>query len=107
LRQIAIHVVASVPQVVSKDQLSQELLDKEFAIQKKRALDEGKPENIAENIAKGRVNKEYIKEAVLLEQPFYKDQGKSVGQWIAEEAKGTTVSEFAYLTLGQLETEGE
>ena len=102
LRAIAIQVVAATPQVVSKDQLSQELLEKEFAIQKKRALDEGKPENIAENIAKGRVNKEFIKEAVLLEQPFYKDASKTVGQWLAEEAKGTTVQSFEYLTLGQL-----
>lgn len=101
LRQVAIHAVAFPPTVVSKDQLSQELLDKEFDIQKQRALNEGKPENIAENIARGRVNKEFIKEAVLLEQPFFKDPSKSVGQWLAETAKGTSVTNFAYLAVGQ------
>jgi len=100
LRQVAIHAVAFPPQVVSKDQLSQEMLDSEFAVEKQRAINEGKPENIAENIARGRVNKEYIKQVVLLEQPFYKEPGKSVQQWLQETAKGTTVSDFAYLGLG-------
>lgn len=101
LRQVAIHSVAFPPQVVSKDQLSQEMLNHEFEIEKQRALNEGKPENIAENIAKGRVNKEYIKQVVLLEQPFYKEPGKSVQQWLQETASGTTITEFVYLTLGQ------
>ena len=101
LRQVAIHAVAFPPQVVSKDQLSQTLLDSEFAVQKQRALNEGKPENIAENIARGRVNKEFIKEAVLLEQPFYKEPGKSVQQWLAEDGKGAKITAFAYLAVGQ------
>src|SRR5436305_1777629 len=73
LRQVAIQVVAHPPEVVSKDQLSQEFLNKEIEIETKRALDEGKPENIAKNIAQGRVNKETIKRVVLTEQGFYKD----------------------------------
>lgn len=101
LRQVAIHSVAFQPQVVSKDQLSQEMLENEFQIEKQRAMNEGKPENIAENIARGRVNKEYIKQVVLLEQPFYKEPSKSVGQWLQETAKGTTVKDFIYLGLGQ------
>jgi len=100
LRQVAIHAVAFPPQVVSKEELSQEMLEREFAVEKQRAINEGKPENIAENIARGRVNKEYIKQVVLLEQPFYKDPSKSVQQWLAETAKGTTVTAFAYLGLG-------
>jgi elongation factor Ts len=101
LRQVAIHAVAFPPQVVSKDQLSQEMLDREFEVEKQRALNEGKPENIAENIAKGRVNKEFIKAVVLLEQPFYKDPSKTVEQWLNEEFKGTKVTNFAYLAVGQ------
>lgn len=101
LRQVAIHAVAFPPQVVSKDQLSQEMLDKEFEVEKQRALNEGKPENIAENIAKGRVNKEFIKAVVLLEQPFYKEPSKTVQQWLSEEFKGTKVTDFTYLAVGQ------
>lgn len=101
VRKVAVHAVAFPPAVVSKDQLSQEKLDAEIAIEKQRAMNEGKPENIAENIARGRVNKEYIKQVVLLEQPFYADQGKSVSQYLAEEAKGTTVKDALYLAVGQ------
>lgn len=101
LRYVAIQAVSLPPQVVSKDQLSQEMLDREFIVEKQRAINEGKPENIAENIAKGRINKEYIKAVVLLEQPFYKEPSKTVQQWLAEEAKGTKVTEFFYLAVGQ------
>lgn len=102
LRQVAIHVVAFPPQVVSKDQLSQAVLDQELETEYKRALAEGKPENIAQNMAKGRVNKEFIKSVVLLEQPFFKDQSKTVQQYLSEEAKGTTITDFVYLAVGQL-----
>lgn len=101
LRKIAIQVVASTPEVVSKDQLSQEKLDHEMEIETKRAMDEGKPENIAKNIAQGRVNKEFVKRAVLLEQPFYIDANKSVGQFLTEEAGGGTIESFEYLAIGQ------
>jgi len=87
--------------VVTKDQLSKDLLEKEYSIQYTRASEEGKPENIAKNIAEGRVNKEFIKEVVLLEQPFYLDQNKSVSQYLAEEAKGAKISSFIYLAVGQ------
>ena len=100
VRKLAVQVVASPPQVVSKDDLSQELLDSEYQIQYTRAINEGKPANIAENIAKGRVNKEFIKEAVLMEQPFYADPSKTVGQYVAEEAKGTTIKSFRLLAIG-------
>ena len=100
IRKLAVQVVASPPQVVSKEDLSQELLDSEYQIQYTRAIGEGKPANIAENIAKGRVNKEFIKEAVLLEQPFYADPSKTVGQYLAEEAKNTKVLSFRLIRVG-------
>lgn len=101
IRKVAVHAVAFPPEVVSKDQLSQELLDAELATEKQRAINEGKPENVAENIAKGRVNKEFVKRVVLLEQPFYADSSKTVGEYVKEEAKGTTVTQFLYLAIGQ------
>jgi elongation factor Ts len=101
VRKVAVHTVSLPPEVVSKDQLSKEKLDAEIATETQRALNEGKPENIARNIAQGRVNKEYIKGVVLLEQPFYADQSKSVSQYLAETAKGVKVTDFAYLAVGQ------
>jgi len=101
VRQVAVHATAMRPHVVSKDDLSQELLDKEYQTQLTRALNEGKAQNIAENIAKGRVNKEFIKEAVLLEQPFYADNNKTVGQFLAESAKGASITSMILLAVGQ------
>jgi elongation factor Ts len=95
-----VHIAAIKPQVVSKDDLSKEILDREYETQYNRAINEGKPANIAENIAKGRVNKEFIKESVLLEQPFYKDVSKTVAQFLAEDAKGTSVTSFRLFAVG-------
>ncbi len=100
LRQVAIQVVAFPDtQVVSKDQLSQEFLEKELELETRRAIDEGKPENIAKNIAQGRVNKETIKRVVLTEQGFYKDANLSVAQFLKENGN-STVTEFALLAVG-------
>jgi elongation factor Ts len=101
LRKVAIQVVSNPPEVVSKDQLSQEKLDQEIEIETRRAIEEGKDENIARNVAQGRVNKEFVKRAVLLEQPYYADNSKSVGQFLKEEGGGASVSEVAYLAVGQ------
>ena len=105
IRKIAVHIVSNPPEVTTKEELSQEKLDAEFKIELERALQEGKPQNIAENIAKGRINKEFIKQVVLLEQPVYIDPSKTVGQFVAGEAKGTTVTGFRYFAAGQGATE--
>jgi len=101
IRKVAVHISWGKPEFTSKDQLPQEKLDAEYKIEFERAINEGKPENIAKNIAQGRVNKEYIKQVVLLEQPFYVDQGKTVSQYLSEEAKGTQVTDFRYYAVGQ------
>jgi len=106
VRKVAIQAVAFPPEVLSKDQLSQEKIDAEIATETKRAMEEGKPQNIAENIAKGRVNKEFIKQVVLLEQPYFAELTKSVSQYLSESAKGSTVTKFVYLAVGQ-STDGE
>lgn len=101
LRKVAIQAVAFPPEVLDKSELSQAKIDAEIETETQRAINEGKDPKIAENIARGRVNKEYIKQVVLLEQPFYLDPSKSVGQYLAESAKGSTVTKFVYLAVGQ------
>lgn len=101
VRKVAVHATAFPPEVVRKDQLSQERLAKELEIEFQRALNEGKPENIAKNIAEGRVNKEFVKTAVLLEQPFYMDNSRSVSQYLSQEGLGAQVEDFTYLAVGQ------
>lgn len=100
LRKVAIQIVASPPMVLSKDQLSQEALEKEIETEIARAINEGKDEKIAKNVATGRVNKEFVKRVALLEQPFYLDPSLSVGQFIAQSGGGSKVSDFVYLAVG-------
>jgi elongation factor Ts len=100
IRKVAIQAVALPPEVVSKDQLSQAKIDAEIEVETQRAIQEGKDEKMAKNIAQGRVNKEYVKKVVLLEQPFYIDPSKSVAQYLKEEAKGANVKDFVYLSVG-------
>lgn len=103
--KVAVQIVSSPPQVVRKEDLPQDVLEREIEIETQRAINEGKPENIARNIAQGRVNKEFVKSAALLEQPYYADASKSVSQVVAEFASqgGGTIEilGFEYFAVGQ------
>jgi len=77
VRDIAMHIAASNPKYVSRDEIPQEELDKEKEILRAQALNEGKPEKIVDKMVEGRIEK-YIKEICLLEQPFVKDPDKTV-----------------------------
>ncbi len=77
VRDIAMHIAATNPKYVSREQIPQEELDKEKEILRAQALNEGKPEKIVDRMVEGRIEK-YIKEICLLEQPFVKDPDKTV-----------------------------
>lgn len=72
VRDIAMHIAATNPQYVSRDQIPKPELDKEREILRTQALNEGKPEKIIDRMVDGRIEK-FIKEICLLEQPFVKD----------------------------------
>jgi len=76
---IALQIAAARPAVVSKDQLPADQLQKEREIFRAQALNEGKPEKIVDKMVEGRIEK-YYKEICLLEQPFVKDDGKTIAQ---------------------------
>jgi elongation factor Ts len=103
--KLAIQSVAFPPEFVDKAEIPQDYIDHQVQIETKRAIEEGKKEEIAKNIAVGRVNKEIIKNVVLLEQPFYADLGKSVADYVSEQAKAGNgsikVRGFTLLTVGQ------
>ena len=104
-KALATQCVAFPPKYLSKEDIPSEIIEKEIAIETERAIQEGKKPEIAANIAKGRVNKEYVNSNVLLEQPFYKDGKKSVRQYLEEEAKAQggsiKVVEFKRLAVGE------
>ena len=96
-RDIAMQVAAMNPIVVSRDKVSKELLDKEVEIYRQQAKNEGKPEQIAEKIATGRLEK-YFQEVVLLEQSFIKDAGKAVKDLLSP---NVSVKQFKRFQLGE------
>lgn len=72
VKDIAMQVAASNPLYVAREDIPQEVIEKEKEILKAQAINEGKPENIAEKMVAGRIEK-YYKQVCLLEQPFIKD----------------------------------
>lgn len=82
-RDLAMQIAASKPEFVSREEISQDVIDKEKEIIRAQALNEGKPANVADKMVEGRINK-YFKEVCLLEQPFIKESDKSVEDLIKE-----------------------
>jgi len=103
VRDIAMHIAAADPQYVRREDVSAEALEKEKEIQKARAINEGKPEKVAEKIVEGRIAK-YYEEVCLYEQPFVKENSVSIDQLIktkiAKLGENISVSRFARFKVG-------
>ena len=95
---VAIQVVAFPPNFLTREEVPQDVIAKEIEIEKQRAVNDGKPVDIAEKIAQGRVNKEYYQTKVLLDQPLYSNAKMKVGDY-AKEA-GITVRAYRHLAVG-------
>ena len=97
-RDIAMHVAAVNPQVVNKEDMPAELVEKEKEIFKAQAEQSVKPANIIEKMIEGRISK-FLAESSLVEQPFVKDPDTTVGA-LAKKA-GATVSSFVRFEVGE------
>ena len=97
-RDIAMQVAAMSPIAVDKDNVDQETVNRELEIAKDLARQEGKPEQMLDKIAQGRLNK-FFKENTLLNQAFIKDSKKSVAQYLQEHAKDLSVTCFKRVGL--------
>ncbi len=97
--ELAMQVAAMSPVAVDKDNVTQEVIDREIEIGKDMARQEGKPEEMVEKIAQGKLQK-FFKEMTLLNQDFIKDTKKTVRQYISENDKDLVVTGFKRLQLG-------
>ena len=97
-KDLAMHVAASKPISVSRDQVPAERVAREREIARARALESGKPANLVEKIVEGSVQK-YLAEVTLLGQPFVKDDKTSVEKLLA--AKGAKVHAFTLFIVGE------
>lgn len=98
--ELAMQVAAMNPIAVDKENVSQEIIDKEIEIGKEQVRQEGKPENLIEKIAIGKLNK-FFKENTLLNQDFVRDTKKTVRQYLTENDKDLTVTSFKRLMLSE------
>lgn len=97
-RQVAMQVAAMAPVAVDEGDVDQETINREIEIGKEQAIEEGKPADLAEKIAKGKLNK-FFKESTLLNQAFVRDNKMSVKQFLQSVDKELTVTAFKRLSL--------
>lgn len=103
-RDLAMQVAAASPRVVKREDMPQELIEKELEIYRTQAANENKPAAVQDRIAQGKLDKFY-QEAVLLEQNFIKDPKRTVTQVITEViaklGENITVRRFVRFHLGE------
>ena len=97
-KDLAMHIAASKPICVSKEQVSSELLARERLIYTAQAVESGKPVDIVAKMVEGRVTK-YLAEVTLLGQPFVKDPDQTVEKLLI--AKSTKVNGFTMFMVGE------
>jgi elongation factor Ts len=101
LHDVALHIAASEPRFVNREEVTEDLLETEREIALKQAMEQGKPEEIAKKIVTGKMEKFFVQE-VLLEQAFAKEPDKSVKQYLEEIAgNDATVVRFVRFKLGE------
>jgi elongation factor Ts len=98
-KDVGMQIAAMNPVAVDEKSVDRSTIDKELEIAKAQILAEGKPENMVEKIAQGKLQK-FFKENTLLAQPFVKDNGKTVAQYLDSVSKGLTVAEFKRVAIG-------
>lgn len=98
-KDVAMQIAAMKPIAVRQDEVDASLVEKELEIAKQQLINEGKPENIAEQAAKGKLRRFY-EERVLLDQKFVKDNSLSVRQYL-EQNSAPLVKSFYRLQLGE------
>jgi|ERR1022692_1208343 elongation factor Ts len=104
VHDIAMHIAASDPKFVRKEDVTSEAYEREKDIYRAQAIASGKPANIAEKMVEGKMAKFY-EEVCLLEQPFIKDQTVSIAQLIAAKigklGENIAVRRFARFKVGE------
>ncbi|MCS6870791.1 MAG: translation elongation factor Ts [Anaerolineae bacterium] len=103
-KDLALHIANAAPRYLRREDVPQELIEKERQTQLERAIAEGKSEAVAAKIVDGRMNK-WFEEIVLMEQPWFFDDSKKVADvltdLIAEIKENIVVRRFARFALGE------
>ncbi|HYG01925.1 MAG TPA: translation elongation factor Ts [Chryseosolibacter sp.] len=98
-KDVGMQIAAMNPVAVDEKSVDKTTIEKELEIAKAQILAEGKPENMVEKIAQGKLQK-FFKESTLMHQAFVKDNSKTVAQYLDSVTKGLTVAEFKRVSIG-------
>jgi elongation factor Ts len=98
-KDVAMQIAAMAPVAIDKEDVDPKMLEREIEIGKEQARQEGKPENMIEKIAMGKLNKFY-NEYTLLNQVFIKDEKKTIRQYLADIDKNLKIVSFKRVKLG-------
>jgi elongation factor Ts len=109
-KDLALHVANLKPEYVKREDVPEAVVEAERQLQRRRAIEEGKPEAVADKVVAGRMDK-FFQEIVLLEQPFLKDDNKTIQQLLAEVVaelgESIEIRRFARFALGEVTDDGE
>jgi len=83
VKDLAMHIAASDPQFVSRDEVTDDVLERERAIYRDQAVESGKPDNVVDRIVEGKIEK-FLSESVLMEQAFIKNPDVTIRELVAE-----------------------
>ncbi|EDL62580.1 translation elongation factor Ts [Bacillus sp. SG-1] len=97
-KDVAMHAAALNPKYVSRDQVSEEEVEREREVLTQQALNEGKPENIVAKMVEGRLGK-FFEDVCILDQPFVKNPDQKVRQFL--ESKGAVLTDFVRYEVGE------
>ena len=104
VKDVAMQIAAADPQFIRKEDVTAEVLEKEKSIQRARAIQEGKPEKMADKIVEGRMQKFY-EEICLYEQPFIRENSTTIADLIkakiAKLGENISVSRFVRFKVGE------
>ncbi len=98
-KDVAMQIAAMNPVAIDKGDVDSRTIEREMEIAKEQIRAEGKPEEMVEKIAAGKLNKFY-KDSTLLNQEFVKDSSKNIAQFLDSVSKGLTVTAFKRVQLG-------
>lgn len=103
-RDLALHIANLAPEYVRREDVPASVVEAERQLQLRRTMEEGKPQNVAEKIVDGRMNKFY-EEIVLMEQSFLKDDSKTIAQLLSEVVadlgESIEIRRFARFAVGE------
>ncbi len=97
-RDVAMQIAAMRPTAVDKDDVDPAIVERELKIGREQAIAAGKPEQIIEKIAEGKLNK-FFKDNTLLNQAFVKDNSMTVAKYLDSVSKGLTVETFKRISV--------